>query len=86
MSKPQVILIPRQLPEEVLVFLADFLVTIGENVVLFSHCFEVEQGFASLDIVHSDSSKKSWKVKLPLHFVLAVADVGEEQKKKIGFV
>ena len=86
MSTPKVILTPRQLPPELQTFLTDFFVEIGENLVLFSRSFEIEGSFAALEIVRNDGSKKTWNVKLPLHFVLAVADAGDEQKRNIGFV
>ena len=86
MSKPQVVLVQRQLPSELQTFLADFFVDISENRLLFSLGFEVEGFFAALEIVRNDGSKKTWNVKLPLQFVLAVADAGDEQVKKIGFI
>ena len=87
MKKPALaILLPQELPQEVQIFLADHIFVIGENHFLLSYSFDVGGYFVALEILMNDKSKKTRKVQLPVQYVLSVAQIREEDEKKIGFV
>lgn len=86
MNQTQIILLPQQLPVEVAAFLEDYLFLIGEQNFLFSYTFEVEGYFVALEVLKNDKSKNTWKVRLPLQYVLASAHLREDESKRMGFL
>ena len=86
MKKPaHAILLPQALPQEILSLLGEYIFRFDENNFFLSHSFEVDGYFASLEILKNDKSKKTWLVRLPIQFVLSVAQIRAGDEKKIGF-
>jgi len=81
------VLLTKSLPEEVLRFLTRYIQEVGDgDRYLFSSVFEIRHPFVELEILRNDGTDYQWKVKLPLQYVLAVADGTDPQTRlKMGF-
>ena len=83
------VLLPKSLPEEVLQFLTGYIheLRAGDHY-LFSSIFEVHHPYVKLQILRNDgTTDHQWKVRLPIHYILAVADLSDRQvRQKMGFV
>lgn len=86
MKNDHAILLPQQLPQEVLAFLDEYIYQIDGQTYLLSRSFEAEGYFVALEVLKNDKSKKTWRVKLPLQYVLAVAQLRDQDGSKIGFL
>ncbi|GEM_PF-3688074 len=87
MKDPQAILLTQQLPPEFLAFLGGYIHLTEKQFFLFSYSFEVEGYFVALEVLKVDKSKKTWKVRIPIQFVLATADASLDKKgSKVGFL
>jgi hypothetical protein len=86
MQQPQAVLIHPQLPPEVLAFLENYLLQIGEGVFLFALSFESEGSFVVLEALRNDKSKKTWVVRLPVQYILATADATDKESSCFGFL
>ena len=85
---PLVILLPLQLPQELVSFLDGYLVKTDVSNLLFSLSFEVEGYFVALEVLNIDKDKRddARKLRVPTQFVLASAGIGNSEAQKYGFV
>ena len=86
MNIKQAFLLSSQLPVEVSQLSGDYIHLIANQPFLLSSSFEVEGYFVALDILKADKSKKTWQVRIPIQYALAVVDGSNKEGMPIGFL
>ena len=82
----QAILLHAQIPAHLLSFLSSYVFQFGDSQMLYSTCFDPQGMHVGLDLFPTDKDKERMKVRIPLQFVLATAQLSQEEKNRIGFV
>ena len=86
MSQSYAVLLPKMLPQEIHVFLEAYLHLIHEQHFLLCSSVSDEGYFLELSALKNDKSKKEWKLRLPMHNILAIADMDDKDGLPIGFL
>lgn len=86
MSQSYAVLLQKTLPEELLAFLDGYLHLIHEQNFLLCSSVSDEGYFLELSALKNDKSKKVWKLRLPMHAIIAIADMADKDGLPIGFL
>ena len=86
MKQAYAVLLPRDLPQELLVFLEGYLFLLHEQNFLLCSDLTNQGNFLEMSALRNDNSKKEWRVRLPTQYALGVADVSDKDNFPIGFL
>lgn len=73
-------------PQELLALFEDYFYSFHDQKFLLCYSFENLGAFSLLEIMHTDKSKKPWRVQVQTQYVLAVADMSNVDNVPIGFL
>ena len=85
----QLILLRSDLPESLLDLLADHIQRNEPQVFLIADLFVDIGQFLQIDILpthNKEDEPTAWRVQIPVHFVLAIAQFRPSAKNQMGFV
>ena len=84
--KRYAVLLPKILPQELLVMFDGYIHLFHEQNFLLCQSFENLGAFSLLEVMHKDKTKKTWKVQVQTQYVLAVSDMADSEGTQIGFL
>lgn len=85
----QIILLHPGLPEPLMELFSAHLVRTDAQIFLVAEAVVQNGAFLELDILpaqHSEDASMSWRVQIPIHVVLAIAQFRPDAKRPLGFV
>ena len=80
------ILLPKTIPQKLLVMFDGYLHQFHEQNFLLCSSFEDCGFFLKIEMKHNDKNKPDWSVRIQTQYVLAIADMSNNESYPIGFL